>query len=119
MSLIAWNCHGLGKPRTVRFLKEIAQQQKPSFIFLSETLTNKNKVEKICKEIGFAGCMAVNARGHSGGLALLWKMEGGCVVTEVSNHFIDSKSRMIKLVGGDTLASMDAQKDTDIVSHGN
>lgn len=67
MSLIAWNCRGLGKPRTVQFLKEITQQKKPSFIFLSETLTNKDRVEVICKKIGFARCIAVDARGHSGG----------------------------------------------------
>lgn len=89
MSLIAWNCRGLGKPRTVQFLKEISQQKKPSFIFLSETLTNKDRVEVIRKEVGFAGCMVVNARGHSGGFALLWKNDGGCVINEVNNHFID------------------------------
>lgn len=71
MSCIAWNCRGLGQPRTVRFFKEICQQLKPGFIFLSETLTNKNKIEAICKSIGFAGCWVVDAYGHSGGLALI------------------------------------------------
>ena len=89
MSLIAWNCRGLGKPRTIHFLKEITQQTKPSFIFLSETLANKSKVDAVCKAVGFAGCMVVDAHGHSGGLALLWKNDGGCVIRDFSKHFID------------------------------
>lgn len=89
MSLLAWNCRGLGKTRTVQFLKDIAQQTKPSFIFLSETLANKDRIEVVRKAIGFTGCIAVDARGHSGGLALFWKNEGGCVVKEVNTHFID------------------------------
>lgn len=89
MSLIAWNCRGLGKPRAVRFLKEIVHQIKPSFVFLSETLSTKNKVETVCKELHFAGCWVVEAEGHSGGIALLWKNEGACRVTAANKHFID------------------------------
>lgn len=89
MSIIAWNYRGLGNPRTVRFLKEITNQFKPSFIFLSETLSIRNKVEVVCKELNFAGCSSVDAAGHSGGVALLWRNEGGCTVTEINKHFID------------------------------
>lgn len=60
MSLLAWNCRGLGKPRTVQFLKEIVQQLKPSLIFLSETLAKKDRVDKICKALNFAGCWVVD-----------------------------------------------------------
>ncbi|XP_074327027.1 uncharacterized protein LOC141664968 [Apium graveolens] len=89
MSLIAWNCRGLGQPRTVRFLNEITNQFKPSFIFLSETLTTKNKIKAVCREIHFAGCWVIDAEGHSGGLALLCRNEGACTVRAASKHFID------------------------------
>lgn len=89
MSIIAWNCRGLGQSRTVRFLKEINQQIKPSFIFLSETLAKKNKVVAICKALNYAGCQVVDADGRGGGLALFWKNEGGCQIREVHKHFID------------------------------
>lgn len=61
MSFLAWNCHGLGNPRTVRFLKEIVQQIRPIFIFLPEILTKNKKVEEICKVLQFAGCWVVDA----------------------------------------------------------
>lgn len=89
MSLLAWNCRGLGKTRTVQFLKEIVHQIKPCFIFLSETLTNKNKVVEVCRSLNFAGCWVVDCQGRSGGLALLWKNEGGCTIREASQNFID------------------------------
>lgn len=54
MSIIAWNCRGLGNPRTIHFIKEITLQIKPSIIFLSETLSKENKVRDLCKEINFA-----------------------------------------------------------------
>ncbi|XP_074351494.1 uncharacterized protein LOC141690607 [Apium graveolens] len=51
MSLLSWNYRGLDKPWTIHFLKELTQQLKP-----------------------------MDAQGHSGGLALFWKNEGGCEV---------------------------------------
>lgn len=71
------------------FLKDIALQKKPSFIFLAETLTNKNTVVDVCKQLNFAGCWNVDSQGHSGGLDLFWKNEGSCVVKDGGNHFID------------------------------
>lgn len=51
----------MGKPRAVRFLKELVQTHKPNLIFLSETLVTKNKIEEVCKLIHYAGCFAVDA----------------------------------------------------------
>lgn len=89
MSTLAWNCRGLGKPRVVQFLKEITQQIKPNIIFLSETLAKENKVKEVCKQINFAGYWAVEAQGHSGGLALLWKNNGSCQIRGSGTQFID------------------------------
>lgn len=89
MSLLAWNCRGPGNPRAVRFLKEITQKLKPSIIFLSETLSKLKKIEEVCKALHFAGWWGIEAQGHSGGLALLWKNEGGCTILDGSKHYID------------------------------
>lgn len=75
MSIFVWNCRGLANPRTIRFLREIVNQFRPSFIFLSETLVKQQKVNSVCKLIHFAGCFAIDAQGHGGGLALMWKNE--------------------------------------------
>lgn len=71
MSLLVWNCRGLANPRTVRILCEITKQLRPNIIFLSETLVQTKKMEKVSKQLGFARYFAVDIQGHSGGLALL------------------------------------------------
>ncbi|XP_074323202.1 uncharacterized protein LOC141660140 [Apium graveolens] len=91
MSLLTWNCRGLGKPCTVHFLKEVTPQLKPCIIFLSETLSKNNKVEELCKSLNYVDCWSIDAQGHSGGLALLCKNEGGCIVKDGGNHYIDFK----------------------------
>lgn len=89
MSVLAWNCRGLGKSRTIRFLKEITQNKKPSIIFLCETLAKKQKIEELCRILHFAEYVAVEVQGRSGGLALLWRNKGGCKVLEATRNFID------------------------------
>lgn len=69
MSLLAWNCRGLAKPRAVIFLKEIVKQIRPNLVFLSETLVKEKKIEGVCKALQFSGWYAVDAQGHGGGLA--------------------------------------------------
>lgn len=89
MSFLVWNCRGLANPQTVQFLKEITKQIRPNIIFLSETLVLKNKIESICKALQFVGWFAVDAQIHGGGLALLWKNEGGVEIKGSCNHYID------------------------------
>lgn len=89
MSVLSWNCRGLGSPRTIHFIKEITQQKKPNIIFLSETLVKVEKINELCRSIHFADYVVVDVQGHSGGLALLWNNDGGCKVLEVTRNFID------------------------------
>lgn len=89
MSCLAWNCHGLANPRTVRFLKEIINQLRPNLVFLSETMVRREKVDKFCKAIHYAGSFTIDSQGHGGGLALLWKNEGRVEIKGSSNHYID------------------------------
>ncbi|XP_062152034.1 uncharacterized protein LOC133860439 [Alnus glutinosa] len=73
MSLLCWNCRGLGNPRTVRVLHHLVKEKKPNVVFLIETLCRGNTMEKIICKLGFEGLFVVNPIGRSGGLALLWK----------------------------------------------
>ncbi|XP_074327140.1 uncharacterized protein LOC141665057 [Apium graveolens] len=79
----------MANPRAVRFLKEIVKQLRPSLIFLSEILVKRNKIEAICKALHYAGCFVVEAQNHGGGLALIWKNEGGVEIKGSCNHYID------------------------------
>lgn len=87
MSLLSWNCRGLGNPRIFQFLKELLFQKKPDVVFLCETLCKKEKVDQVKVELGFEGSFAVDSRGHSGGLAMLWKkQEEGRLLSFSTNH---------------------------------
>ncbi|XP_074342351.1 uncharacterized protein LOC141679878 [Apium graveolens] len=88
MSLLAWNCRGLGKSHTVRFLKETINYYRPNIIFLSETLVKNKRVAEVCKKIGFADYFAIDAQGHGGGLALFWKNEGGVKINNSCSNYI-------------------------------
>jgi exonuclease III len=73
MSLISWNCRGLGNPRTVRDLDQMVKEKKPSFLFLMETISDKRRMERLRVKLGFAGLFAIDPVWRSGGLALLWR----------------------------------------------
>lgn len=73
MSVIGWNCQGLGLPCKIQFLKDIIRQEKPVFIFLSETISSRQKMEWVCSQLGYEGLLTVEPNGRSGGLALIWK----------------------------------------------
>ena len=47
MSLISWNCQGLGNPWTVRSLHDLVKENNPSILFLMETRMKAIEVEGI------------------------------------------------------------------------
>ena len=47
MSLICWNCHGLGNPCTEDQLAEMVRTKDPPVLFLVETWTNEAKLTNI------------------------------------------------------------------------
>ncbi|XP_074326720.1 uncharacterized protein LOC141664667 [Apium graveolens] len=89
MSLLAWNCRGLAKPRAVQFLKETNNFYRSSVVFLFKTLVKSNKIVDVCKKISFAGYFAVDVQGHGGGLALFWKNESGVQIKDGCSNYID------------------------------
>lgn len=58
-------------------------------IFLSETLVKRVAVEKVCKVLHYSECFVVDADGHGGGLALLWKNDRGVDIKSSCKHYID------------------------------
>ncbi|XP_060961018.1 uncharacterized protein LOC133031516 [Cannabis sativa] len=89
MSLIAWNCHGLGNPWTIQFIKDIVIQKKPIVLFLCETLAKKEAIEKLRLSIGFEGAFSVDAQGKSGGVALLWRDAEEVQLLQFGSNYID------------------------------
>lgn len=76
-------------PWTFQFLKELTLQKKPDFIFLCEILCRKDRVKQFCHNVGFEGNVVVETRGHSGGIALLWRYKDDVVLKSYSKNHID------------------------------
>ncbi|XP_019191691.1 PREDICTED: uncharacterized protein LOC109186215 [Ipomoea nil] len=98
MSLLSWNCRGIGNPETVQVLVDLVHKRKPVLIFLMETLSNSDSMLSIKQRLGWHGCFTVDPVGRGGGLALLWKEEITVTVTSSSLNHIDTE---IQLEGSD------------------
>jgi hypothetical protein len=72
MLIMAWNCQGVGRPRTIRRLRDLCNSRRPSVVFLSETKNKQDKLEQVRRSIGFDYFCYVDPIGKSGGLALWW-----------------------------------------------
>nr|GMC69204.1 uncharacterized protein LOC109160652 [Ipomoea batatas] len=72
MSLLTWNCRGLGNPTTIQVLADLIRAKRPKVVFLIETFMTKQRMEPIRARVGFQNMFVVDACGHRGGLVLLW-----------------------------------------------
>ncbi|XP_040966269.1 uncharacterized protein [Gossypium hirsutum] len=87
MSIICWNCRGVGNPATVRDLKQLLVANDPNIIFFCETKINANKFDSIRRKCRMEGCLAVKVEGKSGGLVMMWKDSKMVEIqTYCSNH---------------------------------
>ncbi|KAL8091605.1 hypothetical protein AgCh_034018 [Apium graveolens] len=79
----------MGSPWKVRFLKDIIRQERPTVVFLFETLSSRMQLERIRMQINFQGMIVVEPQGRSGGLALFWKENGQAKLLSLSKNHID------------------------------
>ncbi|XP_019178832.1 PREDICTED: uncharacterized protein LOC109173967 [Ipomoea nil] len=89
MSLLSWNCRGLGGTRSVRELLGFVSKQHPQFVFLMETKATESKVEEVRIKLGFEGKVCVERIGIGGGLAFLWRDKDTASLRSYSNNHID------------------------------
>ena len=90
MSVLSWNCRGLGNLRTVKALKRAMQQQDPICVFLMETKLTTEQLYDMKQEWVYNQGLIVSSTGLSGGLALLWKPGTQVHVQNFSRWFIDA-----------------------------
>jgi hypothetical protein len=88
MSLIGWNCRGLGRPNAIPDLKYLVRHFNSDLLFLSETLVSRNKIEDLRYLLGFDFCFSVDRSGRGGGLALFWRTSFSCQIVDYSNNHI-------------------------------
>lgn len=89
MSLLNWNCRGLGNPQTINILKKVIRVEDPMVAFLLETKSKEDWVEIVRDQCGFKESFIVPSDGLGGGLALFWKSEIKMVVRNSSLSYID------------------------------
>ena len=54
MSIISWNCRGLGTPWVVQALKKAICKEDPSLVFLMETKLIGSEMKKLQEEVGLS-----------------------------------------------------------------
>lgn len=89
MNCLGWNCKGVGNPRTVRALNDLVRGHKPDVLFLSETISNADRIEKLRIKFGYGQCFSIDKVGRNGGLAVFWKSTVDCSITGYSQNHID------------------------------
>ena len=91
MSLLVWNCRGLGNLRIGKELGVLIRAKDPSVVFLVETWADEARLKEIQRNIKFDNLfyMDRNPRG-GGGLALYWKNSFDVHVDSFSKYHIDS-----------------------------
>ena len=90
MSLLSWNCRGLGNPQTVNALKKVIRIEKPNFVFLMETKSDEEWVMVVRDRCEYKNSFVVPSNGLSGGLALFWKADIKVSVQGSSLSHIDA-----------------------------
>lgn len=79
----------MGNSRAVRALGDLVKSHRPNILFLIETLSDKERIKKLCTKLGFNNFWAIDNRGRSGGLAMLWDRTVQCEVIKADNNYID------------------------------
>lgn len=90
MNCLAWNCRGLGNPRTVQELARLVCAQDPSIVFLIETWQDEGPLERLRCQLQFENKFVANSRNKGGGLCLLWKKCVNIRVHSFSPSHIDA-----------------------------
>ena len=70
MSLLCWNCRGLGNPKTEQELEDLIRAQNPSIVFLAETWVTKARLDEIQARYKFRGMIEVSRETRGGGVVV-------------------------------------------------
>ena len=91
MRILGWNCRGICNASTVRALGAQIKGARPEVVFLSKTKAKLNRMESVKKTLKFDDSYVVEAKGHAGGLCLMWKFGVDIKVVEYNKNLIAVK----------------------------
>ena len=90
MSLLVWNCRGLGNPLIEDQLADLVWAKDPSVVFIVETWADKARLEQVKRRIQFKNLFEVPRRNKAGGLAIFWKEDFSLNIKTFSPNHIDT-----------------------------
>ena len=89
MTILAWNCRGMGSALAVRTLTDEVRSKDPLLVFLIETKIGESKMKGIRNKLEYTQGITVPSDGRSGGLAMMWKEGSDIRLRSYSNSHID------------------------------
>lgn len=90
MSLLCWNCRGLGNSWIENQLTYLVWDKDPSVVFLAETWTDKTRLSQVQERLKFKNKFIAPRGNKSGGLVVFWKEEFDLIVETFSKNHIDT-----------------------------
>jgi hypothetical protein len=96
MSLLCWNCQGLGNLWIIQELQSLVKNKKPHFLFLIETKVKVGVLQRLRYSLGFGGLLQVDPIGRSGGLAFYWKSETDVEILNYSQRHISASINLVQ-----------------------
>ena len=89
MSILAWNCRGLGSPPVVRILIDEEKSKNPILVFLVETKASSSRMKGFMRKLEMTQGINVPRDSKSGELAMIWKEGADIRFKSCSNLHID------------------------------
>lgn len=94
MTIISWNCRGLGQAPTVQELVCLVHTYRPSLVFISETRSSEDYVNKLRSRLGLKFCISHVGKGKSAGIALFYDEQVEIEKLAVGPRYIDVLIRL-------------------------
>jgi hypothetical protein len=94
MTVLSWNCRGLGQPRTVQELVCLVHTYKPKLVFLTETRQNNKYVMNLKGRLGLRHCITQPGIGKGAGIALFYDENVEIKKIAVGTRYIDVLIRL-------------------------
>ncbi|KAG6667043.1 hypothetical protein CIPAW_01G073500 [Carya illinoinensis] len=90
MSILVWNCRGLGNPQSIRIFRKLTKEKCPFLVFLVETKARKQQLEDVRRRLKLDGCFAVDNMDLSGGIAPFWKEDWNVRIINYTRWYISA-----------------------------
>jgi hypothetical protein len=97
MSILSWNCRGLGPSSIVQELCTLVRAKSPSIVFLMETHRSVQRAMKLKWRLGLKNSVGMDSAGQGGGIVLFWHESVEVVLLGLSPCFIDVKVKDVNL----------------------